>query len=51
MKKYTLFGAPLKVCGVPFFEQNKRFERYPKEVIDKLPHLDYLALPTTPGNG
>ena len=43
MKKYTLFDKPLKVCGVPFFEETKKLTRLPDELIEKLPHLDHLG--------
>ena len=43
MKKYDLFSDPLKVYGVPFFEEKRKLERLPDEVIEKLPHLDFLG--------
>ncbi len=43
MKTYTLFDKPLKVSGVPFFEENKKLVRLPDELIEKLPHLDFLG--------
>lgn len=43
MKRYSLFDKPLKVFGVPFFEQNKKLTRLTDEVIEKLPHLDHLG--------
>lgn len=43
MKIYTCFEKPLKVFGVPFFEEKKKFERLPKEVREKVPILDFLG--------
>ena len=38
-----MFDEPLKVYGVPFFEEKRRLERLPDEVIEKLPHLHFLG--------
>ena len=43
MKTYSLFDKPLKVFGVPFFEEKQRLVRLPDELITKLPHLDHLG--------
>lgn len=43
MKTYSCFEKPLKVFGVPFFEEKKKFERLPEEIIEQLPHLDFLG--------
>lgn len=43
MKTYTLFDKPLRVCGIPFFEENKKLARLPDELIEKLPHLHHLG--------
>ena len=36
MKKYTCFDEPIKVFGVPFFEEKKKIERLPEELRVKL---------------
>ncbi len=43
MKKYTCFDAPLKVFGVPFFEENKRFERLPAALREQLDNIDFAG--------
>lgn len=43
MKRYTYFDEPIKVYGIPFFEQNKKFERLPTELRQKLNNLDFLG--------
>ena len=43
MTTYTLFDKPLKVSGVPFFEENKKLVRLPDELIAQLPHLNHLG--------
>ena len=43
MKKYTCFDAPLKVFGIPFFDEKKKFERVPAELRTKLKDLDFLG--------
>lgn len=43
MKTYTCYDAPLKVFGVPFFEENKKFERLPLSLREKLTRLDFLG--------
>lgn len=43
MKKYTCFDAPLKVFGIPFFDEKKKFERLPAELRTKLSDLDFLG--------
>ncbi len=43
MRSYSLFDEPLKVYGVPFFEENRSLTRLPDEVIEKLPHLHLLG--------
>ncbi len=43
MKTYSCNEAPLKVFGVPFFEEKKTFERVPKELREKLPGLAFLG--------
>lgn len=49
MQTFTLFDKPLKVSGVPFFEENKKLVRLPDEVIAELPHLDHLGRRCTGG--
>ena len=48
MKTFTHLDAPLKVFGVPFFEQTKVFNRLPQEVREQIPSLDFLGR-RTPG--
>ena len=43
MPTYSLFDKPLKVWGIPFFEEKKALVRLPDEVIEKLPNLDHLG--------
>lgn len=43
MKKYTCFDAPLRVFGIPFFDEKKKFERLPEQVRTKLSNLDFLG--------
>lgn len=43
MKTYSLFDKPLKVYGVPFFEEKRTLTRLPDELIAQLPHLDHLG--------
>lgn len=43
MKTYTIFDAPLKLYGVPFFAETKKLTRLPDELIEQLPHLDHLG--------
>ena len=43
MKTYSMFDSPLKVWGVPFFEEKRKLERLPDEVTVKLPHLGFLG--------
>ncbi len=34
--KYSIFDAPVKVYGIPLFEKNKKLERFPEELRQKL---------------
>ena len=34
--QYSIFDSPVRVYGVPLFEKNKRLERFPAELRDKL---------------
>ena len=43
MKKYTCFDEPIKVFGVPFFEEKRKFERLPEHVRAKLSNLEFLG--------
>lgn len=43
MKKYSCFESPLKVFGLPFFEENKKLERLPEEIRKKLPSLEFFG--------
>ena len=43
MPTFTLFDKPIKVSGVPFFEEKKTLARLPDELIEQLPHLDHLG--------
>lgn len=43
MEKYTCYDKPIKVFGVPFFEERQSLERLPEEVIKQVPHLEYLG--------
>lgn len=43
MKKYTYKDAPLKVFGVPFFEEKKVLERVPSPLRDSIENYDTLG--------
>ena len=43
MKEYSAKQAPLKVYGIPNFEQTKTFHRVPEDVIEKVPSLSFLG--------
>ncbi len=43
MKTYSLFDAPLRVSGVPFFEENRRLVRLPEQIMEQLPNLAQLG--------
>ena len=43
MKTYTLWDAPLKVFGIPFFDQKKKLERVPAEVVELVPGVAPMA--------
>lgn len=43
MKKYSCFDSPLKIFGLPFFEENKKLERLPEEIRKKLPSLEFFG--------
>ena len=43
MVKYTLFDKPLKVFGVPFFEETKKLQRIPDALMERLPRLGHLG--------
>lgn len=44
MKRYTHTDLPLKVFGVPFFDEKKTFQRLPLELCSKLSMPDFLGL-------
>lgn len=48
MKTFTHLDAPLKVFGVPFFEDKKVFERLPLELREQVKSLEFLGR-RTPG--
>ncbi len=48
MKTYTQNDAPLKVFGIPFFEEKQVFERLPEDVREQVPSLKFLGR-RTPG--
>ena len=43
MKTYHYYDSPLKIFGLPFFEQNKKLERLPEEVRQQVRSLDFLG--------
>lgn len=43
MKKYTCFDEPIKVFGIPFFEEKRKFERLPEQLRAKLSNLEFLG--------
>jgi len=43
MKTYSCFDKPLKVFGIPFFEEKKKLERLPAELREKLKSLDFYG--------
>lgn len=49
MKTYSLFDKPLKVYGVPFFEQTKSLRRLPKDLIPRLTGVEYITARRCPG--
>ncbi len=34
--KYSIFDSPVKVYGIPFFEKNRKLERFPEDIRAKL---------------
>lgn len=48
MKSYSCKNAPIKVFGIPFFEEKKQFTRLPDEVLAAVPSLEFLGR-RTPG--
>ncbi len=54
--KYSIFDAPVRVYGVPFFDKNRKLERFPDDIRKKLVDfhaqygstmIDHLATRTT----
>jgi len=43
MKTYTCFDKPLKVFGIPFFDEKKKLERLPAGLREKLKNLDFYG--------
>lgn len=43
MKTYSLFDAPIKVYGVPFFEKEQRLARLPETLMDELKSLSFMG--------
>lgn len=43
MKTYTCFDTPLKVFGIPFFDEKKKLERVPGELREKIMNLEFLG--------
>ena len=47
---YSIFDSPVRVYGIPLFSENKRFERFPEELRNKLceagSQLDHITART-----
>lgn len=43
MKQYHYYEKPLKIYGIPFFEERKKLERLPKHIRDKVKSLEFLG--------
>lgn len=43
MKVLRFTDSPIKVFGVPFFNENQRLERLPDSIIKELPNLSHLG--------
>ena len=43
MKKYSYKDSPIKVCGVVDFENKRKIQRLPDELIEKIPRLSFLG--------
>ena len=43
MKSFTYKDYPIKIFGLPLFEENKKLERLPDEVIEKVPTLEFFG--------
>lgn len=43
MKKYNCFDEPIKVFGIPFFEEKRKFERLPEQLRAKMSNLEFLG--------
>lgn len=43
MKMLRFTDSPLKVFGVPFFEETKTLKRLPDSIMEKLPNLSFLG--------
>ena len=43
MKVYNAKDKPIKVFGIPFFEEKKVFERIPKQLREEISNLEFLG--------
>lgn len=43
MKEYTYLDYPIKVYGIPHFDERRCLKRLPDEVIEKVPSLEFLG--------
>lgn len=43
MKTYSYTDSPVKIFGLPLFEENHKLERLPEELRRKLPSLDFYG--------
>ena len=43
MKKYSYLDTPVRVFGLPFFVKNKKLERLPEDIRQKLPSLGFFG--------
>ena len=43
MKTYNFREFPIKVYGVPFFEETKQMMRLPEYIIDKYPYFEHIG--------
>ena len=43
MKEFTYTSYPIKIFGIPHFEKHKTLERLPRELLEKIPSLNFLG--------
>lgn len=43
MKTYCYKDEPIKVFGIPYFENTKELRRLPDEILEKYPYLDFYG--------